>query len=277
LKLNADLHSQSTASDGLLSPAALVKFAHEKGVTLFALTDHDATSGLEDAAAAAREAGIGFVPGVEISVSWGEHTIHIVGLGIDATSPALREGLGRVRGSRARRAGAIAEELARVGIQGSLEGATAHAGNPELLSRTHFARFLVERNYARDVKAVFHRYLARGKPGYVAHQWAPLADSVSWIRASGGVAVVAHPGRYSLSEPEMDRLLEEFKLAGGQGIEVLTGSHTTNQYVQYARIAKRFGLAASRGSDYHGAGESRVLPGSLPDLPPDLTPVWQLL
>jgi predicted metal-dependent phosphoesterase TrpH len=277
LKINADLHSHSTASDGLLAPAALARLAHDNGVSLFALTDHDQTAGLAEAGDAARERGLGFVPGVEISVSWEGNTIHIVGLGIDAAHPDLSEGLAQVRGSRAKRAGRIAEELAKVGIEGALEGAAAFAEKPDVLSRTHFARFLVERNHARDVKSVFHRFLAKGKPGYVPHDWAPLASAIRWICASGGVAVVAHPGRYGLANPDMDRLLGEFMDAGGRAIEVLTGSHTRDQYSRFARVARRFGLAASRGSDFHGPGESRVALGSLPDLPEGLTPVWQLL
>jgi predicted metal-dependent phosphoesterase TrpH len=216
--MNADLHCHSTASDGLLAPAALVGLARDKGVSLLALTDHDDTSGLAEAASAADELGLDFVPGVEISATWSDRTVHVVGLGIDASNAALVEGLARVRGSRRRRAGRMAEELSKVGIEGSFEGAAAYAENPEVLSRTHFARYLVERNYARDVKSVFHRYLAQGKPGYVPHEWAALADAVGWIRASGGVAVMAHPGRYRLSEAEMDGLLAEFQTAGGRGV-----------------------------------------------------------
>jgi predicted metal-dependent phosphoesterase TrpH len=277
LKINADLHSHSTASDGLLAPAALARLASENGVTLFALTDHDQVGGLGEAAQASRELGLAFVPGVEISVTWESHTLHIVGLGVDDSAACLQDGLARVRGSRTRRAARIAEELSKVGIEGALEGATALAEKPDVISRTHFARFLVERNHARDVKSVFHRFLAKGKPGFVAHEWASLGEAVTWICDSGGVAVIAHPGRYGLANPELDRLIGEFMSAGGRGIEVITGSHTRDQYARFARVAKRFGLAASRGSDYHGPGESRVAPGALPELPQDLTPVWQLL
>jgi predicted metal-dependent phosphoesterase TrpH len=275
LKINADLHSHSTASDGLLAPAELVRLAHGNGVTLLSLTDHDDTSGLAEAAAAARECGVTFIPGVEISVSWRDHTIHIVGLGIDAQHPALIDGLAWVRGSRVRRARRISDELAREGIRDAFEGALSYAANPDVVSRTHFARFLAEAGHARDVKSVFQRFLASGKPGYVGHEWAPLADAVGWIRASGGTAVIAHPGRYSLTDPDMARLIEEFMGCGGEGIEVLTGSHAPNQYKRFAKIARQHGLAASRGSDYHGPGESRLLPGSLPELPVDLVPVWR--
>jgi predicted metal-dependent phosphoesterase TrpH len=179
-----------------------------------------------------------------------------------------------VRGSRRRRGERIAGELARLGIQGSLEGALAYADNPDTLGRTHFARFLVERNYARDVKQVFQHYLARGKPGYVAHQWASLSDALDWIGASGGAAVVAHPGRYKLGPQELRALLEEFRSAGGTGIEVVTGSHTPQQYRAFARLARELDFYCSRGSDYHGPGESKVDLGLLPMLPTDLKPIW---
>jgi len=246
-------------------------------VELFGLTDHDQVSGLEEAECAAREVGLGFVPGVEISVSWASHTLHIVGLGIDRDNPALVEGLAAVRGTRRERGERIAEELARLGIEGSLEGALAHAANPDVLSRTHFARFLVERNYARDVHSVFQQFLARGKPGYVAQVWASLEDAVQWITGSGGVAVIAHPGRYKLSPVELSALFGEFRTLGGRAIEVVTGSHAPHQFGRFARYARQFGFAASRGSDYHGPGESRMHFGTLPALPADLTPVWNLL
>jgi 3',5'-nucleoside bisphosphate phosphatase len=275
-EVNYDLHCHSSASDGLLSPAALVRRAHAQGVTTLALTDHDEVGGLAEAGEEARGLGLQFVPGVEISVTWNDSNVHIVGLGIDASNGDLVEGLRWVRGGRQRRGERIAGELARLGIHGSLEGALAYAGNPDVLGRTHFARFLVERNYARDVRAVFHHYLARGKPGYVPHEWATLSAAVGWIRASGGVAVVAHPGRYRLSPREIRALLEEFQSLGGVGIEVVTGSHTPEQYAAFARMARSMDLRSSRGSDYHGPGESRVELGSLPPLPSDLKPIWRL-
>jgi 3',5'-nucleoside bisphosphate phosphatase len=272
-----DLHCHSTASDGLLAPRELVRRAHTNGVTALAITDHDEVSGLADAADEARSVGMQFVPGVEISVTWRDHTLHIVGLGIDAFHPSLVEGLGWVRGSRRRRGERIATELYRVGIEGSLEGALRFAGNPDALSRTHFARFLVERNYARDTKTVFHHFLARGKPGYVEHEWATLAQAVDWINASGGVAVIAHPGRYRLSPRELKQLVDDFQSCGGAGLEVVTGSHAPEQYGTFARLARDTGLLASRGSDFHGPGESRADLGSLPPLPADLKPIWRML
>jgi predicted metal-dependent phosphoesterase TrpH len=271
---NFDLHCHSSASDGVLPPAELVRRAAAQGVTTLALTDHDELTALADARATAGELGLRFVDGVEISVTWRGITVHIVGLGIDPTSEPLQCGLETVRGSRALRAERIAEQLEAAGIPGSLAGAYAHAENPKLIGRTHFARFLVERGYVRDVKSVFQRYLVSGKPGFVPHQWATLEDAVGWIRAAGGRAVVAHPGRYKLGRSEMRELLAEFESAGGAAIEVVTGSHRRDQFAEYAALAREFGLLASRGSDFHGPDEGGAELGGIPPLPQGLTPVW---
>ena len=252
----------------------MVARAAANGVDLFSLTDHDDTSGLEEARAEARERGIRFVEGVEISVTWHGSTVHIVGLRIDPQSAPLREGLESIRRGRATRARKIADGLAAAGIPDSLAGARRYAENPELISRAHFARYLVEAGRAPDVKNVFQRYLVQDKPGWVPHQWAALQDAVGWIRASGGVAVVAHPGRYKYAKPEMREFLGAFRDCGGAGIEVVTGSHAPEQYFEFARCAREFGLLASRGSDYHGKGESRADLGALPPLPDNLKPVW---
>ena len=272
---NFDLHCHSTASDGTLGPAEVVRRAAARGVTTLALTDHDELAGLDEAREAAYEAGIGFVDGVEISVTWNGATIHIVGVGIDPASEPLVRGLETVRESRAVRAERIASELAAAGIPGSLEGAYAHAENPRLIGRTHFARFLVERGHVSDVRKVFQRFLVAGKPGYVPHRWASLGDAVGWIRSSGGQAIVAHPGRYKLSRAEMRRLLLAFKSAGGEAVEVVTASHTQAQYGAFGLLARELGLLASRGSDFHGPRESAVEIGSLPPLPAGTTPVWR--
>jgi predicted metal-dependent phosphoesterase TrpH len=272
--LNADLHCHSTASDGLLAPRDVVARAVANGVELLALTDHDDTSGLDEARAEARTRGMRFVDGVEVSVSWHGATVHIIGLRIDPQSAPLRSGLESIRQGRATRAQKIADGLARAGIPGSLEGARRYAENPDLISRAHFARFLVEAGRASDVRNVFQRFLVKDRPGWVPHQWAELQDAVGWIRASGGVAVVAHPGRYKYEKPEMREFFGEFRDCGGTGIEVVTGSHTPEQYREYARSAREFGFLASRGSDYHGKGESRADLGTLPPLPDDLKPVW---
>lgn len=271
---NFDLHCHSSVSDGVLAPAALVRRARANGVDVLALTDHDEVGGLAEARASAAACDVELVPGVEVSVTWSGVTIHVLGLGIDPQHPVLRAGLETIRSSRALRAERIAAEFDRIGIQGSLAGAYAYAHNPALIGRTHFARFLVDRGVARDVRSVFHRFLATGKPGYVRHEWAGLADAVGWIRASGGRPVVAHPGRYKLSRADLRLFLEEFKAAGGEGIEVVTGSHTPAQYAEFAALARELDFLASRGSDFHGPEESEIDLGRLPALPVDLTPVW---
>lgn len=272
--MNFDLHCHSTVSDGVLAPAEVVRRAAANGVDVLALTDHDETGGLQEARACAAECGIRFIDGVEISVSWGDTTIHVVGLGIDASQAALHDGLATTRSSRHVRARKIANEFDALDIPGTLEGAYALAENRDLIGRTHFARYLVERGHAKDLKAVFQRFLAQGKPGYVPHQWARLADALAWIHAAGGRAVIAHPGRYKLTREEMRRLLAEFKAGGGAAIEVVTGSHSPPQFAEYASIACEFGLLASRGSDFHGPGEGPYDLGVLPPLPAHLTPVW---
>jgi 3',5'-nucleoside bisphosphate phosphatase len=276
--LNADLHCHSTVSDGLLAPAELVRRAVENGVELFSLTDHDEIDGLPEARAEAGRLGLPFVNGVEISVSWGDdQTVHIVALGFDDTYAPLADGVVKVRSGRDARAQRIAAELARVGIRGAYEGALKHAGNPALISRSHFARYIVELGHAKDVKSVFDWWLAKGKPGYVAHPWATLEEAMAWIHGAGGLAVLAHPGRYRLSKAEFDRLFVAFKELGGAAVEVLSGSHSEDDVRECARVARHYGFMASRGSDFHGPGESWMDLGRLPDLPPDLVPVWTKL
>jgi 3',5'-nucleoside bisphosphate phosphatase len=274
--LNADLHSHSTVSDGLLSPTDLTRRVADLGVELFALTDHDDVRGLTEAREEAARLGLRFVNGVEISVSWETTTLHVLGLNIDPQNEDLAGGLAVVREGRISRARGMADDLARVGIPGALEGANKYATNKEMIGRTHFARFLVASGVSSGVKDVFKRYLVKGKPGYVAHEWASLSDTIRWIHSAGGVAVIAHPGRYKLGANPMRRLLGEFRDLGGDGLEVITGNHTPDQMRHYGGLAKNFGLAASRGSDYHGPGESYALPGRLPPLPEGLRAVWDL-
>ena len=271
---NYDLHCHSTASDGLLAPAELVRRAAGNGVDILALTDHDDISGLAEARAQAAALNLRFVDGVEVSISWGGITIHVVGLNIAPDNRQLQAGLQAIRQGRAERAKLMAKDLERAGIPGSLEGAYAYVENPNLIGRTHFARFLAEKRYVSDVKNAFQHYLVSGKPGYVPHQWATLQEGLAYIRAGGGIAVVAHPGRYKLTRAEMRRFLGEFKDEGGAGVEVITSSHTSEQFLEYAILAREFGFLASRGSDFHGPGESRVDLGRLPDLAADLKPVW---
>ena len=275
--LNADLHCHSVVSDGTLTPEALAARARGNGVALWALTDHDEIGGLERAAAAAKAEGMSFLTGVEISVTFIDKTVHIVGLGFDATNPQLVAGLRSTRGGREQRARAMADGLAQVGIQGAFEGALRYAGNPDLISRTHFARHLVESGVCKDTHEVFRKFLTEGKPGFVPHRWASLKDAVRWITQAQGVAVIAHPARYQFSPNEEFALFTEFKALGGQGVEVVTGSHSAAEYVIYADMAREFGLAASRGSDFHSPDESHTELGTLPYLSGTLTPVWELL
>ena len=275
--LNADLHCHSVISDGTMTPEALAERAKANGVELWALTDHDEIGGLKRAASAARTQGLNYLTGAEISVTFAGETVHIVGLGFDADNTALTQGLHNTRGGRSQRAMDMAEGLAKVGIKGAFEGALKFVGNPELISRTHFARFLVESGVCSETHEVFRKYLTEGKPGFVPHRWATLRDAVTWITQARGVAVIAHPGRYKFTANEEYALFTEFKAHGGQAVEVVTGSHTTQEYVKYAETAKEFGLAASRGSDFHSPGESRTDLGALPFLPGELTPVWDLV
>lgn len=272
--LNVDLHCHSTISDGLLSPTQIANRAHQHGVQVWALTDHDEINGVAEARATASALGMRHVGGVEISVTWAGHTIHIVGLQIDEANPVLVQGLYDTRHGRQQRAREMGRLLATVGIPRAYEGALDFVGNPDLISRTHFARYMVEKGYCTDVHEVFKNYLVEGKPGYVEHCWATLGDALHWIKAAGGQAVVAHPGRYDLNQLEMAAFLDQFKDLGGVAIEVVTGSHTPHQYAEYATVAQRYGFLASRGSDFHGPGESRIELGALPPLPSNLTPVW---
>ena len=275
--LNADLHCHSAVSDGTLQPEAVAARAQANGVELWALTDHDEIGGQRRARDTALALGLPWLSGCEISVTFADETVHVVGLGFDIDDAQLAAGLSATRGGREARAREMAAGLAQVGIRDAFEGALKYVGNPELISRTHFARHLVESGVCHDTYEVFRKYLTDGKPGYVPHRWAALGDAVRWIREAGGVAVIAHPGRYRFSANEEYALFTEFKAHGGAGVEVVTGSHGAADFVKYAETALEFGLLASRGSDFHSPEESRIDLGALPDLPGRLTPVWQAL
>lgn len=275
--LNADLHCHSIQSDGTLQPAQLAKRAHERGVELWALTDHDEVSGIACARLAAQELGLRFVAGVEISVTWANRTLHVVGLGIDENNAILLQGLAEIRSGREGRAKTMAAKLADLGIEGALEGALGYVRNPDLVSRTHFARFLYDQGHGTSMQSIFDRYLAEGAIAHVPTQWATLEQALHWINEAGGVAVIAHPGRYKYTELQYGALFDQFKELGGQAIEVNTGSHAPGQNEQYAQVARDYGFWASMGSDFHGPQESRHDLGSLDRLPRDLKPVWHLL
>ncbi len=275
--LNADLHCHSVVSDGTLTPEALAARAKANGVQLWALTDHDEIGGQERAMAAAKALDMKYLTGVEISITFAGKTVHIVGLGFDHTHSDLVQGLRNTRGGRAERAKEMSEGLAKVGIHGAYEGALKFAGNHELISRTHFARFLVESGVCKDTSEVFRKYLTENKPGFVPHRWASLENAVNWITGAGGVAVIAHPARYGFTANEEFALFTEFINHGGRGVEVITGSHSSADALQYADTALEFNLAASRGSDFHSPDESHTDLGTLPWLPGQLRPVWELL
>lgn len=268
-----DLHSHSTASDGTLAPAELVRRAHAQGVDVLALTDHDVTDGIAEATKSAQELGLRLVPGVEISITWNGATIHIVGLNIDTQHAGLQAGLASLRAKRNERAEEIARRLAKHGIKGALAGAQAYASGP-ILSRTHFARFLVEQGHAKDMRQVFKKFLVHNRPGHVAGEWVSLEDAVGWIRAAGGQAVIAHPARYRISASRLRQFIEDFKDCGGEALEVVSGSHSAGDMQGMAQHAKRFELLASAGSDYHGPEQPWLELGKLPPLPEACTPVW---
>ncbi|HEX6703410.1 MAG TPA: 3',5'-nucleoside bisphosphate phosphatase [Albitalea sp.] len=276
-RLNADLHCHSAVSDGTLQPEALAARAKSNGVELWALTDHDEVGGQQRAMDAALALGLPYLTGTEISVTFAGTTVHIVGLGFDIHDAALQAGLAATRGGRRARALAMSDALAQAGIANAYEGALRYVGNPDLISRTHFARHLVDSGVCADTQEVFRRFLVSGKPGYVPHRWASLRDAVHWICDAGGMAVIAHPGRYKFTANEEFALFSEFKAHGGRGVEVITGSHGLADFEKYADTALEFGLFASRGADFHSPEESRTDLGALPTLPAVLTPVWEPL
>lgn len=269
-----DMHAHSTASDGTLAPAELMARAAAAGVQVMALTDHDTLAGVEEAAAAAAAHGMGFVPGVEVSVTWNRLTVHIVGLGVDPANERLAEGLAGLVEFRDWRAEEIGRRLAKAGIEGAFEGARA-LSNGRLISRTHFARFLVQQGHAASVGEVFKKFLVSGKPGHVSGQWASLEDVLDWIRGAGGQAVIAHPARYRLTRSKLRRLIGEFAELGGAAIEVVSGSHSRDECFTMARHAADFDLAASAGSDFHGPENPWIELGRLPELPAGCRPVWR--
>ncbi|PSB92213.1 PHP domain-containing protein [Candidatus Pandoraea novymonadis] len=273
--INADLHCHSIVSDGTLAPAEVAKIAAEASVELWALTDHDELGGQSEARAAAEAFGMRYVSGVEISITWAGRTVHMLGLGINADDPLLIQNLAAMRDGRSLRAKQMGLQLLNaVGISDAYAGALKYVGKHGLISRTHFARYLVEIGQCKSISDVFSRYLTEGKPGYVAHCWATLEDAVKWIHDAQGIAVVAHPGRYKFSSLEFSGLFDSFRDLGGEAIEVVTGSHTPEQYREYADIARRYNFLASRGSDFHGPTQGRAQLGKLPPLPEGLIPVW---
>lgn len=273
MSLSYDLHSHSSASDGCLSPTELVHYAQQQGVDVLALTDHDITSGISEATQAAATLGVNVIAGVEISVIWRKQTLHILGLNIEPENVALLAGLGKIRQARLWRAQEMGRRLDKAGFPCIYEGAKAIA-NGENVTRTHFARVLIAQGHAKDMKQVFKRFIVQGKPGYVAGEWAEMAQALEWIKNAGGVSVIAHPARYKLSATKMRLMIDEFIQAGGQGIEVISGSHSKDESQRIAALARQYNLLASRGSDFHDPAIPYINMQTLPALPTDLTPVW---
>jgi predicted metal-dependent phosphoesterase TrpH len=269
-----DLHSHSTVSDGSLSPEHLVARAIDQGVDVLALTDHDGTEGITAAQAAAQGTKLSLVTGVEISVTWGSSTIHILGLKVDHKNKALQKGLKKIRDYRKERAFKIAERLEKSGISGAYEGASQYA-SPVMLGRVHFAKFLVDKGHAKNINDVFKRYLVRNKPGYVSGEWATLAQAVNWINGAGGQAVIAHPARYKMTATKLRRLITEFKELGGVGLEVVSGRQHPEEIKTLAKLANDFNLLASCGSDFHSPDNTWVELGRLPELPSSVNPIWK--
>ncbi|MCK9605719.1 MAG: PHP domain-containing protein [Methylomonas sp.] len=270
-----DLHCHSTASDGALAPAEVVRRAHQQGVTALALTDHDTTAGLQEAAQAAEDCGIRLIPGIELSAIYANQCLHIIGLNIDAEQPILTEGLIKQQALRQQRALKMAEKLQKKGIAGAYEAVVQAAGNGEI-TRSHFADFLVAHGHVDNQQDAFDRYLSKGKPAFVATQWASLEDVVGWIRSAGGIAVLAHPLRYKLSFKWMNKALAAFKLAGGQGVEVVTGRASLDDIRLSVQLLRNHQLLASVGSDFHTPENQWVELGRLAPLPAEAEPVWSL-
>lgn len=271
-----DLHCHSTASDGALSPTELVHRAHNKGVTHLALTDHDTTGGLAEAQQAASALGLRLILGIELSCQWQGKCLHVVGLGIDPAHPPLADATHKLKDTRLLRAEKMAEKLEKRGITGALEAVIKAAGDG-MITRTHFADFLLSHGHVKNQQDAFDRYLAKGKPAYVATPWADLEETLTWILGSGGVAVLAHPLRYDLTASWMRRLLEAFKQMGGQGMEVVTGRFNPDEIHRLSNYARRFGLLGSVGSDFHSPDNTYVELGKLAPLPAGVLPVWDLL
>lgn len=268
-----DLHTHTIWSDGTLTPTELLQRAHANGVSVLALTDHDATDGIPEAQRAAARLGLALVPGVEISVTWQRQTLHVVGLHIDPRDERLQRGLARLRDFRVWRAQEIGRRLRKKNIEGAYDQARALARGA-VVARTHFARYLVAQGFVRDMGQAFKQYLGRGRVAHVPGQWASLEETVAWIKDAGGIAVLAHPARYPLTAGKLRRLLHEFRECGGQAIEVLSGSHNGSDAARLVQLAAELGLLGSAGSDYHGPEKPWVDLGRLPALAPEITPVW---
>lgn len=270
------MHSHTHFSDGILSPEALVARAEEQGVAVLAITDHDTIAGLEIAHKAATECGITLINGIEFSSQWGKGGVHIVGLGVDVHSHALRDAVKFQDHARINRALAIAERLAKAGFPDALSGAQVFAGEATL-GRPHFAQYLVSIGAVKNINAAFKKYLAAGKPADVKYQWPLMPQVIAWIHAAGGRAVLAHPAKYELTRTKMCALIADFAQAGGDAVEVVSGIQAAGMTDDLAKIVNARGLYASCGSDFHMPNQPWQELGRFTPLPPSVKPVWELL
>ena len=274
--LSIDFHMHSTASDGVLSPTTLVELCHENNVQVMALTDHDTTEGLAEAKSVAESKGITFINGVELSATWNKKVLHIIGLNIDPENPELINALEDLKQQRLNRAERIAKKLNGIGISGSLEGAKKFSSGG-LITRPHFAQFLVDQGHATDPQDAFKRYLGDNKKAYVSTEWPEMEKVVETIKYAGGIAVLAHPLRYKMTASWLRRLLTSFKEVGGQGMEVVCGYYTSTEIETSIGYALKFELMGSVGSDFHGHSQYSNIPGKIPPLSESIIPIWSLL
>ncbi len=274
MRLVYDLHTHTTASDGELSPKELVIKAKANGVDVLAITDHDTTEGIAEAEIEACKQNIRLLPGIELSVSWMDKNFHIVGLGIDPDNEKLKISLTETKELRQQRAIEIGKKLEKIGVTKAYYEAKELAGT-HTLTRSHFARVLINQGFAKDSREVFKKYLIHNKPGFVKTNWLEMASGIQLIKDSGGEAILAHPMRYNITASWLRRFLVAFKEAGGIGIEVVTGSSNTDEIATTAAYARRFELSGSAGSDYHGFDNTWVKLGQLAAMPESVTPVWE--
>jgi hypothetical protein len=273
----ADLHTHSDCSDGTLTPHALAAHAARHGVTLLALTDHDSVAGCEQAANACAALGLRFVAGCELSLSWRGQAIHVVGLAIDTRAEALRTHVEGIAHRRLERLREIGERLERRGRLPGRDLVARVAARVPLPTRTHVARELVAIGAAGDVQEAIDAWLARGRPGHVPVDWPALADGIAMLRACGAWPVLAHPHRYRLSAGGLRALVAEFADAGGVALEVSVGGMSRSDLDRLATLARRQGLAASCGSDFHDPAVPWNPPGRFAKLPADLEPIAERL
>lgn len=270
-----DLHCHSTHSDGLFSVSALLEQALKRSISMLALTDHDTVSGVSLLQSLAKEKPLSIIPGIEISVRWRKHDIHILGLNINIKHPHIEQVILEQKLRRWQRAEAIAGSLEELGVSEPLRAAIELAGH-EHLTRPHFAQVLVNAGFVKDRNQAFKQYLKRGKPAYYPCQWVSLDDAVESINTSGGIAVIAHPKKYGLTNTKLRQLIDEFTDAGGQGIEVVSGNQSRDEIKEITAFCLEYDMLASTGSDFHGGPEKKIRLGGQPKLPDDLKPIWSV-